>query len=146
MPLRTRTHRPTPLRAVGLGLLAGVGGTAVMTAVQLLEQRLRGSSSEPPQSWDEAPAPAQVGKRVVEGVFQEHVDLDQAEPLTNAVHWLYGIGWGAAYGVLRASVDARPAPLGAVFGAGVMGAGYTVLPAMKIYDAPWKYPLPTLLV
>src|SRR3954451_6451120 len=105
--LRPASSAPTALRAVGLGVLAGLGGTAVMTLAQLVEQRLRGAGDQgPPRSWDEAPAPAQVGERIAGGVFDQHVPLQQAPALNNAVHWLYGTGWGVVYGVLRGSLAA----------------------------------------
>ena len=71
------TTTPTPLRALALGLAAGLAGTAAMTGYQMprleaeeravrRERRRDGSGeSSEPQRWDDAPAPAQVGQRVV---------------------------------------------------------------------------------
>src|SRR4051794_34260280 len=67
---RTRdVRRLTPLAALGRGLAAGLAGTAAMTAYQAAVAIRRGSTAkdavapEPPDTWSEAPAPAQVGYR-----------------------------------------------------------------------------------
>ncbi|MDQ6835999.1 MAG: hypothetical protein M3016_07405 [Actinomycetota bacterium] len=43
--------------------------------------------------------PAEVGKRVIRGVFHRRFDEDQTGRLNNVMHWGYGISWGAAYGL-----------------------------------------------
>jgi hypothetical protein len=142
-----RTFMRTPLGAVGLGVAAGLAGTAVMTAVQLAEQKLRGSGeSEPPTSWDETPAPAQVGERVARGVFEHPLDLEQAPTVTNVVHWSYGTAWGVGFGIVQRSLGIPLLPAAAGFGTLVWASDYAVLPAMKIYKQPWKYPASTLAV
>jgi hypothetical protein len=142
-----RAFTRTPLGVIGLGAAAGLAGTAVMTAVQLAEQRLRGSGeSGPPKSWDEAPAPAQVGERVARGVFQRPIDLDQAPRVTNVVHWSYGMAWGVAFAVVQRSLGIPVLPAAAGFGTLVWASDYVVLPAMKIYEPAWKYPASTLAV
>jgi hypothetical protein len=138
----------TPLGAVGAGALAGLGGTAVMTAVQLVEARLRGSSgpSEPPETWEDAPAPAQVGERIAEGVFERPLPLEQAATITNVMHWSYGTAWGVGFGLLQGSLGLPVAPAAAAFGTLVWGSDYVILPAMRIYRPAWKYPASTLAV
>ena len=135
----------TPLGTIGLGLAAGAVGTAVLTALQLVEQRVRGGgTSGPPRTWEEAPAPAQVGHRVADGVFEHDLPLSDAPALTNVVHWSYGVVWGAAFGILQRSFHWPLAAAGAAFGTMVWAGGYTALPAMGIYEPAWKYPLKTL--
>jgi hypothetical protein len=136
----------TPIGTIALGLAAGAAGTAVMTALQAAEQRLRGggAASGPPTTWDEAPAPAQVGHRVAEGVFEHDIPLEEAPVVTNVVHWSYGIAWGAAFAVLQRSFRWPVAAAGAAFGTLVFAGGYTALPAMGIYEPAWKYSPKTL--
>jgi hypothetical protein len=142
----------TPLRALRHGLVAGAVGTAAMTAYQTVRSMRKGSSlretvaPEPPDRWSEAPAPGQVGYRVVHGVFERDVSPRRAPALTNAVHWLYGVGWGGLFGLVKASSGARAVPAGAVFGSVVFASGYAVLPLMHIYDPPWEYGVETLAV
>jgi hypothetical protein len=72
--MRTRTHPMTPVGAVAGGLLAGVVGTACLDAVQYVRYRRKGGKDGPltwefvpVESWDKAPAPGQVARRMIEG-------------------------------------------------------------------------------
>lgn len=135
--------RKTPLAAVVQGLLAGAIGNAVFTAYQELVLNRGEDDSGPPRSWKETPEPAQVGKRIVEGVFERDVPLAKAGVVTNVMHWVYGTGWGALYGLIEESVH-QPAVSGFALTGAVMASDYTLLPAMKLYEPPWKYPASTL--
>jgi hypothetical protein len=145
--MRTAT---SPLGALARGVAAGVAGTGVMTAVQTGVALRRGSSvkeavaPERPDSWDEAPAPGQVGERVLRGLFGRRPSTERAGAMTNTVHWAYGIGWGGIYGIVQGSLGAGAAAAGTAFSGVVLGAAYTVLPAMRIYDKPWEYSASTL--
>ena len=132
----------TPVGAVVRGLAAGVAGTAVMTASQEGVSRLRGSSggSDGPRSWDDAAAPAKVARKVLEGVFGSAQPASRIPLLTNAMHWGYGIAWGAAYGLVRGSVRVHPVIGGALFGTGVWAVSYVELVPMGLYAPPWEYP------
>jgi hypothetical protein len=132
--------RKSPLATLAQGLVAGVIGNAVFTAYQEVTSD---SSDEKPRRWSQTPAPAQVGKRIAEGVFEQDVPLAKAGLVGNVMHWLYGSGWGPVYGVIEESV--RRPPLSAVaLTSTVMVADYTVLPAMGLYEPPWRYPARTL--
>jgi hypothetical protein len=139
--------RVTPLGAVARGLLAGVAGTAAMTAWQELAAKLQssgeeseGSSAAPKDPWEEAPAPAIVAKRVGEGVFHEDVPADKIELLTNAMHWGYGTTWGVAFGLVAGTTGRSTLRGGLAFGTGVWLASYAQLVPMGLYEPPWKYP------
>ncbi|MEZ5098720.1 MAG: hypothetical protein R3C15_02725 [Thermoleophilia bacterium] len=140
---------PTPLGVVARGLAAGAAGTALMDAYQKLRARLGDGSpdagaEQPPGSWAEAPAPAQIGQRVAEGVFHVDVPLRRAPELTQAVHWAYGTGWGAAYALAHASGSRSGLADGLGFGSLVFGAAYVVLPAARVYDPIWRYDARTI--
>ena len=94
--------RPSLIGAVGRGIVAGVAGTAAMTAYQLAIAKLQGKPLQTPvpRTWADAPAPAQVAKRLL----GRRVTKEQAPLLANVFHWLYGVGWGPAYGLLRRSI------------------------------------------
>src|SRR3954454_4569116 len=99
--------RVTPLGALARGLLAGAAGTAAMTAAQELSSRLQANDDSEPLSsdpWEQAPAPAKAAKRVLEGVFGLRVPASRIDLLTHTTHWLYGIGWGAVYGLVQETV------------------------------------------
>jgi hypothetical protein len=137
--------RTTPLGAVARGLLAGLSGTAAMTLYQAAGAIRGGADAqeavvgEPAERWDEAPAPAQVGYRFLHGVLGRDVAPARAHVVGTAVHWLYGAGWGALYGLVRGSARAPAAPAGLAFGTAVWSSSYVVLPVMGIYDPPWEY-------
>ncbi len=143
---------PTPLNAVARGLVAGVVGTACMTAAQMLYAKLQppapqedqGASSEPQDPWEGASAPAQVGRRVIEGVFHGEVPPERIPLLTNVMHWGYGTGWGAVYGLAQGGRRTRPLRDGLLFGTGVWAMAYVQLVPMGIYELPWKYPIKDL--
>ncbi len=140
MRTQQATVEQTPLGAVARGLIAGAVGTSVMTTYQLLVAKLRNDDSETqPKRWRDAPAPAQVGKRILTGVFKENVTLADSRRLTQVMHWAYGTAWGAALGLLQGTVAASPVPTGAAFGVGVWGMSYAQLVPMGIYGPPWKY-------
>lgn len=117
-----------------------MAGTAVFTGYQALIGK---GGGKPPRRWADAPEPAQVGKRVAEGLFQRKVTLAQVPTLTQIVHWVYGTGWGMAYAVIQESVR-QPLVSGVTLATAITAADYTLLPAMKLYDPPWGYDPTTL--
>ena len=138
---------PTPLGALGRGLVAGLAGTAAMTAYQMAAQRARaalagdgGGERKPMRNWGDAPAPARVAQRVLKGVFKVDVPLEKEPLLTHGMHWLYGTVWGGLYGLAQGTFRAPPAAHGAGFGALVWGMSYAVMTPMGIYKEPWRYP------
>ena len=85
----------TPLGALGRGVVAATAGTIAMD--MLMYRRYRGDggaqsvldweTSAGLGGWDGAPAPALVGKRVVEGLFQVTLDPRWARLTSNVMHW-----------------------------------------------------------
>jgi hypothetical protein len=147
--------RMTPLGAAARGALAGAMGTTLMDLVGYVRYKTGGGESNPVdwefmpglKEWSKAPAPAQIGKRLYEGMLQRPLP-DRYVPLTNNLtHWLYGIGWGALFGMVVGSTRATRTPralAGPPFGALVWGASYVILPLAKLYKPIWDYDKPTL--
>jgi hypothetical protein len=152
MTLR-KTRRLTPLGAVTRGLVAGAAGTAAMDALLFARyKRDHGTSdfadwefSAGLSSWDEAPAPAQVGKRLVEGLFKRELPATRAGLVNNVTHWAYGMLGGAQYGIVAGSLGTPRVRYGLPFGASVWATGYAVLPAAKLYKPIWDYDGHTLV-
>ena len=94
--------------------------------------------------WEDAPAPAQVGKRLVEGLFEIQLPPERARLMNNVTHWGFGILSGAPYGLLAGSLPSPRAWYGLPFGASVWIGGYVVLPAAKLYEPIWTYDAKTL--
>ena len=147
------TGRPmTPLWAIVRGALAGAAGTAAMDLLLFSRYRRGGGEdsfrdwefSGEVTSWDQAPAPAQVGRRLVEGLFQRPLPAHRAALVNNVTHWGYGSFGGAQYGILAGSLRTARIAYGLPFGVGVWAAGYVVLPAAGLYQPIWKYDSITL--
>jgi hypothetical protein len=147
----TRKRRITPLAAVAGGLLAGAAGTVCLDTVQYLRYRRNGGQDSPlswefapVDSWDKAPAPGQVAKRVIEGFTQRKLPDRWAWLTSTAAHWAYGSAAGAAYGILAGSLRRPHAAFGLPFGATVWATGYVVLPEAGLYKPIWEYDAKTL--
>ncbi len=95
------------------------------------------------KDWEQADAPAQMGRRIVKGLFK--LDLpDEAAGWTNdVVHWATGLQWGALYGLVAGSTTANPL-YGAVMGTVAFSASYVVLPLARLYKPVWEYDAKTL--
>ena len=146
---RGSTNPPTftPLRAVIDGLAAGTLGTLAMDLVLYGRYRaaagtspfLRWEFSADVHGWDQAAAPAQVGKRLYEGLFRRELPDRRAALVNNIMHWGYGILNGAQYGLLAGSLTVPKVRYGALFGVGVWATSYVVLPAAGLYQPIWQY-------
>jgi hypothetical protein len=101
-------------------------------------------SSEGLVSWENAPAPALVAKRLLERVLEDEISPRYARLLNNATHWGFGLAAGAGYGLLLGSRRKPKVWYGLPFGAAVWASGYVVLPQLGVYKPIWKYDLETL--
>ncbi|MGH3033680.1 MAG: hypothetical protein ACRDON_03875 [Gaiellaceae bacterium] len=135
----------SPLGALAIGVGAGFIGTGFMTAWQETVARLKRSMTvkhmageEDP--WEHAPAPARVGRLLVQTVLRRDVPPERIHFFTNAVHWGFGTAMGAAYGLVQGRVSAKPALTGPLFGLGVWAQSYATLVPMGLYKPPWQYP------
>jgi hypothetical protein len=145
------------LKQVVRGLAAGAAGTAAMTGHQEIRDRLARGDAEPGSAedangdggeredpWESAPAPAQVGKRLIEAVLGWRVPPEAIPLLTKVMHWSYGTLWGGVYAVGRESSRTQTRLAGPVFGLGVWATSYAQLVPLGIYEPPWRYPWQTL--
>jgi hypothetical protein len=144
--------RTTPVGAVARGLVAATVGTLAMDLTLFLRYKRDGGKdrfrdwefSTQVSSWEDAPAPAQVGRRLVEGIFQRQLPDQRAAMVNNITHWAYGVLAGAQYGLLAGSLRRPRVGYGAAFGAGVWATGYAVLPAAGLYKPITQYDRVTL--
>jgi hypothetical protein len=147
-----RRSTRSPLELIALGVLAGGVGTAAMDLLLYARYNAGGGIdgfldwelSRNLKVWDDAPAPAQLGKRVVDGVFQRHLPAERAALTNNVVHWATGLGWGAAFGVVAGSAPVPKIRFGPVFGVAVWLSSYVILPLAKLYKPIWEYDAKTL--
>jgi hypothetical protein len=149
--MRVGKYPITPLAAVVGGLLAGAAGTVCLDAVQYVRHRRAGGKESPlawefapVDSWQKAPAPGQVAKRVIEGFTRRDLPDSSAWLISTVVHWSYGSAWGALYGILAGSLRSPRPIYGVPFGATVWITGYLVLPEGGLYKPIWEYDAKTL--
>ena len=142
----------TPLGALARGIVSGAVGTLAMDLVLYLRYRRGGGEqrfadfefSSGLDSWDQAPAPAQVGKRLLEGFLQREEPASRARLVDNVMHWGYGLAWGAQYGIVAGSFPTPPVRSGLAFGSLIWLSDYVVLPLAKLYKPIWEYDGKTL--
>ncbi len=149
MTMRKRSL--TPLAAVAGGLLAGAVGTVCLDAVQYLKYRRGGGTDSPlkwefapVENWEKAPDPGQVARLVIEGFTQRKLPDSWAFPVSTVMHWGYGSGAAAGYGILAGSLRDPYPWYGLPFGAAVWITGYVVLPQAGLYKPIWEYDAKTL--
>jgi hypothetical protein len=127
------------LRSLARGIAAGLAGTAAMTAYQLAVAKAQEKplSTRVPHRWADAPAPAQVAKKIADALGEGRRFTREDVPLlANAMHWLTGVSWGAVYPFVPAG--------GLAFGTAVWAASYAELVPLGIYEPPWRYPAKVL--
>jgi hypothetical protein len=147
-----RAAKVTPVGAVTLGAVAGAVGTAAMDLVWYRRYRKAGGqhgqlaweTAEGVDKWDDVSAPGQVGRRLVEGFSQTELPDRWARTMTNVVHWMTGLGWGALFGIVAGSTKRRSWALGLLFGPLVWLASYVLMPLAKLYKPIWAYDAKTL--
>lgn len=142
----------TPLGAIFKGAMAGIVGTVAMDLVWYSRYRRDGGEqsmtdwefSSELEGYEDAPAPAQVGKRLIEALFDTELDPETAAPMNNAVHWATGAGWGALHGIVNGSAAKPSALAGLVTGAVAWVTSYLALAPAGLYKPMWEYDAETL--
>lgn len=106
--------------AIGIGLLAGIIGTAAITLSQMVEMKLDGRAPS------EAPVKA-VGKVL-------HIKTTNKEKkgtLAKQIHWTYGTSWGIARGLISLT-GLKGGPAALVHFAAIWGSALVMLPSLKV--------------
>lgn len=139
------------MRMATRGAIAGIVATVAMDAVWYQRYRAGGGDrsftdwefSAATVGFDDAPAPAKVGKLVADSVG---VDLppESAGTVNNVVHWATGIGWGKAAGLVAGALPVSPIATGVVTGVGAWGTSYALLGKVGIYEPITSYDKATL--
>ena len=106
---------------VGKGLVAGLVGTAAMTASSSLEARIRHRAA--------SSAPARATAKIL-GIKEFEDDIAAAR-FNDLSHWGYGTMWGAFRGLLG-STGLSPRAATAAHGAAVWSSAQVTLPALEV--------------
>ncbi len=146
--------RLSPIGAISRGVVAGAIGTVAMDLLWYRRYRRGGGEDSFPvwelttdlSSWEGAPAPALIGKRLLEALSRRDIPERDAGLVNDVMHWSYGLFWGAQYGIVaRAGAAPRPLRTGIAFGSAVWASDYVVLPLAKVYKPIWEYDSKSLL-
>lgn len=106
--------------ALGKGLLAGVAGTAAITASQMIEMSINGRKQ------------SQAPEKAAEKVFDvEPKDEKAKERVNQQMHWAYGVTWGIPRALLNLLGVKGPMATVIHFGA-IWGTAMVMLPSMKL--------------
>ncbi len=124
----------SPLIAAARGLAAAAAGTAAMTSVQTAYLKLTDGTP--------STAPEQVGRRIIEGLFNQRVPRQRRPALNQAMHALYGTTWGIPFGLVVGSLRRRPPATlsGAALGLTAWAVSLVQLPALGVSPPPWRQP------
>jgi hypothetical protein len=137
------------IRRLARSAVAGLAGTLAMDLLWYRRFRSGGGEGgfadwevthEVPSSWEEAPAPAQMGRKVLQLAGRD-VPIERAPALNNVMHWAYGTSWATGYGLLPRR---RPWWAGPAFGATVWASDYVTLPLAGVYQPIWEYDVSAL--
>jgi Protein of unknown function (DUF1440) len=141
------------VRAAVCGLVAAAVGTLAMDLVWFARYKRGGGKSDflawefaaGLDAWDNASAPARVGKLLYETATKRELHANRARLTTNVMHWFYGVQWGAVFGMAIGCSRRLRLIQGPLFGVLVWLAGYVALPIAGFYKPIWSYDLKTLL-
>jgi hypothetical protein len=131
--------------------LAGAAGTLAMDVLWYVRHRRDGGDasfvgfelSADTTSFEDAGAPAQVGRRLVKSLLGVRLPDRAAAATNNVVHWVTAVQWGALYGVVSRSGGSNLVR-GATLGTVAWSTSYVVLPLAGIYKPIWEYDPRTL--
>ncbi len=107
---------------IGIGLVAGLAGTVVMTAAQMVEMQITGRE------------PSDMPYKAVKKTFGFEANSEEDKELISTVtHFAYGSTWGIPRGLMAAFGTDGLVGTATHFGA-VWGTEHAVLPAMEIME------------
>ena len=141
--------RPHPVRRLAVGALAGAAGTLAMDLVWYVRARREGNHEgfaewevvRDLESWDAAPAPGQMGRKIIGAIAGSDPPVERAAAVSNIMHWIYGTSWAAAYAL---AFPRRPVWAGPALGAALWSSDYVTLPLAGLYKPIWRYDARTL--
>jgi hypothetical protein len=147
MKMKKRPAATTPLWLdILIGVAAGAAGTGLMnrtmsalTQVQPAqdkqierEKQLDGASTE------------KAAEAITEPLGLELRDRQQRKRAGNAVHWAYGMAWGAGYALITRRFGSIPLLSGVVLGTGLWAIGDEILvPALGLAPKAGEFPVTT---
>ena len=129
------THTtPSPLRGAAAGLAAGLIASFAMNQFQKMW------SAAVPMPEDDEPSTVKAAQKATRAAGAELAE-DEKEPAGNAVHYLFGGGLGALYGLIAEYRPEITSGFGAPFGLGAAALFDEVaVPAAGLSEPPAEVP------
>lgn len=106
--------------ALGVGLIAGLAGTAAITISQMIEMKITKRKAS------DAPT-----KAVAKVLDVKPVNKGEKAKVSQEIHWTYGTAWGAVRGLLSL-VGLTGSPATVAHFAGVWGTELVMLPSLDV--------------
>jgi len=133
-------RKPSIWRGLLAGIAGGVAGSVAISQFHALAGRWV-KNSQPQQQGEDSTVKA--ASAVSETILDRPLEPNEKKPASQAVHYAFGTGVGAAYGALAEWKPAVARAAGAPFGAAVwVGAHEVTVPALGWSQPPIKEPLP----
>lgn len=147
-----RSTKRSMTSSVVRGVAAGAVGTVAMDLLWYARYRRGGGDevfldwefSRSTASFDDAGAPAQMGRRIAKTLFRTDLPPEAAAATNNVVHWSTGVQWGAIYGVVLGSLPTTSPAFGLALGPLAWATSYALLGVAKVYKPIWEYDAKTL--
>jgi hypothetical protein len=119
-------------------------GTVVLTAsIKYMPTLLRGvgiDAPEPPAAAKRAKPVEKLAGKLAKGVLDKRLDKGEREVGGQVLHWGYGLGWGAYYGIMQSTLKLPFALHGTLLGGLMALAASTIIPAMGVAPPADKVP------
>ena len=145
--LRLRRRRSLA-KGVLAGLAGGLAASYAMNQFQNLWLKMANSRNggqrrpEPLEPDESAPATVKLGSAVVESITHEPPSREVKKSLGPAVHYIFGTGVGALYGIASEYKPAARAGFGTGYGTAVFVAADEIgVPLMGLSKLPAEVPL-----
>lgn len=135
------------------GMIGGAAGTAAMDFYMKAIRKAAGGRKSPgqPKEHDVSligrkhqegePATAALGRLAYESIARREPDPETKTKLGEAVHWTYGVGQGALYGLVRGRAPKADLTGGLAYGAVLWLLGDEIaLPLLGLAEGPKAYP------
>ncbi|MEO7504505.1 MAG: DUF1440 domain-containing protein [Sphingomicrobium sp.] len=130
-------HHPRPLRGLAAGIAAGLAASLAMNLFQRAWTRV----SPLPEGDD--PATVKAAQKTRRAATGKYFAREDKEAAGNAVHYLFGAGLGAAYGLIAEYRPEVTKGFGTLFGAASAALDEVGVPAAGLSGPPTNFPAAT---
>lgn len=131
----TTKSQPAPLRGVAAGIVAGLVASLAMDGFQKLWAK-----AVPMPAGGDDPATVKVAQKASRAVTGEYFGKDDKAAAGQWVHYLFGAGLGAAYGLLAEYRPGVTRGFGSVLSTGALLLDEVAVPAAGLSGPPSETP------